>query len=134
MVVGRECAQRLPQVRFAEDHQAVETFVLDGADKSSSAGESHPRALSEPYVKLSLHTAPTTQPPASRRAATGQRAAGPVARCAPASAWTHALDAEIVCISAAPRPRAPHADGGARAHTSTGRNGRSRSPTLVPPG
>src|SRR5713226_8788899 len=64
--------------------------------ESSSAGESHPRALPEPYVRLSPHTAPTIQPPASRRAATGQKASGPVAQCAPASAWTHVLDVETV--------------------------------------
>ena len=28
----------------------------------SSAGESHPRALSEPYVNLSAHTAPAVEP------------------------------------------------------------------------
>jgi len=29
----------------------------------SSPGESHPQALSEPYVRLSPHTAPSVQPP-----------------------------------------------------------------------
>ena len=32
----------------------------------SGAGESHPRALPEPYVNLSIHTAPIVQPFAGR--------------------------------------------------------------------
>jgi hypothetical protein len=32
-------------------------------DLASRPGESHPQALLEPYVKLSLHTAPDVQPP-----------------------------------------------------------------------
>ena len=32
------------------------------SDEVSSAGESHPRALSEPYVNLSAHTAPAVEP------------------------------------------------------------------------
>ena len=35
----------------------AETFL-----QSSSPGEFHPEALTEPYVKLSPHTAPTVQP------------------------------------------------------------------------
>jgi hypothetical protein len=36
-------------------------------DQVSSAGELHPRALPEPYVSLSTHTAPINQPSASLR-------------------------------------------------------------------
>src|SRR3954451_17982701 len=39
---------------------------------SSSGGDLHPSALSEPDVRLSPHPAPTLQPPAARPAATGQ--------------------------------------------------------------
>jgi len=47
----------------------------DQHDQVSRPGESHPRALSEPYVNLSAHTAPIIQPPAATPAtASGQRA------------------------------------------------------------
>jgi hypothetical protein len=35
---------------------------LKAQDKVSSAGESHPDALSELYMSLSAHTAPTMEP------------------------------------------------------------------------
>jgi hypothetical protein len=54
----------------------------------------HPSALTEPDVKLSPHPALTLQRRVSRRVATGRRDSGPVARRAPASASTHALDVE----------------------------------------
>src|SRR5262245_50556926 len=57
VIVLGEFPQRPPQMRLPEDDQPIQAFFLDGSDKSSSAGESHPRALSEPYVKLALHTA-----------------------------------------------------------------------------
>src|SRR5262245_8106988 len=115
MVVLHERSDGSSEVRFAEEHQALQALGLSGLNKSSSAGESHPRALPEPYVRLAPHTAPTIQPPASRRAATGQRAAGPVARCAPTSAGTPALGVEIVGISIAPTRRGPRLDGEERA-------------------
>src|SRR5437773_1787412 len=75
--------------------------------ESSSGGELHPSAPTEPDVKLSPHPAPTLQRRVSRRVATGRRDSGPVARCTPASASTHALDVETVCTSVAPMPRGP---------------------------
>jgi hypothetical protein len=39
------------------------TLVVAGRMTVSSPGESHPQALSEPYVSLSTHTAPGVQPP-----------------------------------------------------------------------
>ena len=114
MIMSHEILDGSSKVALANRNDPIEALLFNGSYKSSSGGESHPSALTEPYVRLSPHTAPTIQPPASRRAATGQRAAGPVARCAPASAWTHALDAEIVCISVAPTQRGPHSDAGGR--------------------
>src|SRR4029079_2869689 len=52
-------------------------------DESSSGGESHPSALSEPDVRLSPHPAPTLQPPAARPAATGRTGRDRGGRCAP---------------------------------------------------
>jgi len=69
---------------------------------SRSGGESHPSALTEPDVKLSPHPAPTIQPPAARRAATGRTSSDPVARCPPASASRPALGVAAVCTSVAP--------------------------------
>ena len=37
-------------------------LILKAQDEVSSAGDSHPRALSEPYVNLSAHTAPAAEP------------------------------------------------------------------------
>jgi len=39
----------------------------------SSAGEFHPRALQEPYVTVSCHTAPTVQPTAESQIPRTQR-------------------------------------------------------------
>src|SRR5215831_367449 len=60
--------------------------ALAVTDESSSGRESHPSALKEPDVRLSPHPAPTLQPPAAHRAATGRTGWGPVVRCLPASA------------------------------------------------
>ena len=55
--------------------------------KSSSAGELHPRALLEPYVSLSAHTAPINQPSASPAGAASERTVSADAgRFAPANA------------------------------------------------
>ena len=43
------------------DPNSMKSLAL-GPDESSSPGESHPQALTEPYVKLSPHTALPTQP------------------------------------------------------------------------
>src|ERR1035438_2846700 len=94
-VVLPELLEQVAQVPFAED------------DESSSGGESPPAALIEPDVRLSPHPAPTLQPPARRRVATGQRASCPAARCDPASASTRAPDTETACTSVAPMLRGP---------------------------
>src|SRR6516225_4441343 len=131
-IMTHKCSDGRAEVRFAEQHHAVQALGLGGLDSRVAPGESHPRALPEPYVRLAPHTAPTIQPPASRRVATGQRAAVPVARCAPANAWTLALGAESVCISVAPPPRHPHSAPGAPGHPSTDTIGRSTSPPPCP--
>src|SRR5208282_5003660 len=75
-------AHRLPEA-------ASVALMLEADDKSSSGGEFHPSALTEPDVRLSPHPAPTLQPPVARRVATGRTGWGPAARCIPASASTH---------------------------------------------
>ena len=40
----------------------VVRFTIDPYEQSSGAGESHPRALTEPYVNLSIHPALIVQP------------------------------------------------------------------------
>src|SRR6516162_6175843 len=65
-------------------------FMLKAQHQSSSGEESHPSALTEPDVTLSRHPAPTLQPPAAHRVATGRTSSDPAGRCAPASALPHA--------------------------------------------
>jgi hypothetical protein len=50
-------------------------------DESSSAGESHPRALSDPDVNLSAHPAPIAQPQAVPPSANAQRGAAAERLC-----------------------------------------------------
>jgi hypothetical protein len=75
VVVREVTGQDAAQVPFAQH------------EKASSAGESHPRALPEPYVSLSTHTAPINQPSASPLGAASERTASADAgRVAPANA------------------------------------------------
>src|SRR4029453_19340266 len=67
MIVRHEFRNRAPEMPLAERNQPIQTFFFDRSHESSSAGESHPRAPPEPDVNLPPHTAPTTQPPASRQ-------------------------------------------------------------------
>ena len=55
--LSKERFDRGPDVFFQQ------AFGFARHNESSSPGESHPEALSEPDVKLSPHTAPTVQPP-----------------------------------------------------------------------
>src|SRR3954447_13392462 len=87
---------------------ALQKFSGLQPNKSSSGGDLHPSALSEPDVRLSPHPAPTPQPPAARPAATGQTGWDRGGRCAPASAWPHAPGVGTACISTAPISREPH--------------------------
>jgi len=51
-------------VKFRSLTEAIDTETPTGRAmwQASRAGESHPRALPEPYVNLSAHTAPSVQP------------------------------------------------------------------------
>src|SRR5688572_7467006 len=53
-------------------HCARVLLALKAHHESSSPGELHPQALREPDVRLSPHPAPTTQPQAGCRVATGR--------------------------------------------------------------
>src|SRR5262245_28582799 len=71
--------------------QGLIGFALPAQDhKSSSGEESHLSALTDPDGTLSRHPALTPRPPVVRRVPTRQTTWGPVSRCAPASASTHA--------------------------------------------
>jgi hypothetical protein len=50
VIIGKVAGQETVKVPLAENEQV------------SGAGEFHPRALPEPYVSLSAHTAPINQP------------------------------------------------------------------------
>src|SRR5690242_16451733 len=62
-------------------------FPLTADDKSSSAGESHPHALTDPDVNLAAHPAPIVQPQAVPPSANAQRGAAAVGQSAQANAW-----------------------------------------------
>jgi hypothetical protein len=64
MVVLNVLRNRMLEVPIPDRDDSIETLFLDGSDESSSGGESHPSALTEPDVRLSPHPAPTIQPPA----------------------------------------------------------------------
>jgi hypothetical protein len=83
-------------------------FAVEAHHESSSGGELHPSALTEPDVKLSLHPALTIQPPASRPAPSEQTACGPAVQCVLASTSTRVPGTGTFCISAAPKQRGPH--------------------------
>src|SRR6516225_3682690 len=82
-----ELAQALVQI--LQERPGL-VLMLKAGDESSSGEESHPSALTEPDVTLSRHPAPTLQPPAAHRVATGRTSSDPAVRCAPASALPHA--------------------------------------------
>jgi hypothetical protein len=100
--------ERLAQelVRQGEGSFGLLTRLADD-DESSSGGESHPSALSEPDVRLSPHPAPTLQPPAARPVATERTGRDHGGRCAPASASPHVPGVGTACTSAAPIAREP---------------------------
>ena len=56
--------QKTELVAVKDDIQSIrETLTSHVAkEEASRAGESHPHALSEPYVSLSTHTAPSFRP------------------------------------------------------------------------
>ena len=82
--------------------------TLEAEHESSSGGESHPSALTEPYLRLSLHTAPTIPHPVAHRTATGRTSSDPVTRFLPANAWKLALGGGTGDISVVPRQPGPH--------------------------
>src|SRR3954470_8323019 len=70
-LVERQAELRQPVLELREKLPRL-CLVLTADHQSSSGGDLHPSALSEPDVRLSPHPAPTLQPPAARPAATGQ--------------------------------------------------------------
>jgi len=67
--------------------------------KSSSAWESHPHALTQPDVNLSIHPAPTDQPQVSGRGANEQTALVVDERYALTSGMLCACSHATCCIS-----------------------------------
>src|SRR5215831_18262832 len=70
--------------------------------ESSSAGESHPHALTDPDVNLSAHPAPIVQPQAVPPSANAQRGAAAVGQSARANGSLGADGLSASCISAWP--------------------------------
>jgi len=83
----------LPRVRL----------VLEAHHEVSRPGEFHPQALAEPYMNVSAHTAPITQPPAvGPKGASGQTTAAPDRPHPRANAQRDDDAGGDVCISAWP--------------------------------
>src|SRR6478672_10779170 len=97
-LVERQAELRQPVLELRKELPRL-CLVLTAERQSSSGGESHPSALSEPDVRLSPHPAPTPQPPAARPVATGQTGRDRDERCAPASTSPHAPGVGTACIS-----------------------------------
>jgi hypothetical protein len=74
--VARRAAHRMHQARFG-----VHADVGLHAEVVSRPQELPPQPLAEPYVKLSLHTAPVIQPAGRPRASDGTAAVQPFASC-----------------------------------------------------
>src|SRR5215471_12983827 len=83
-------------------HPAGVGFPCAAEEKSSSAGESHPRALSDPDVNLAAHPAPIVQPQAVPPAANAQRGAAAVGQSVRANGWPAVDGPSASCISAWP--------------------------------
>ena len=78
-------------------------FAFKERYKVSSAGESHPCALSEPYLNVSAHTAPIIQPVQEAPvAASAQTVRALFARCDRASVPRVGDASEASCISSSP--------------------------------
>ena len=86
---------------FHPEHTTGEVAFPPSA-KSSSAGESHPHALTDPDVNLSAHPAPIVQPQAVPPSANAQRGAAAVGQSARANGSLGADGLSASCISAWP--------------------------------
>ena len=71
-------------------------------DESSSAGESHPHALTDPDMNLAAHPAPIVQPQAVPPCANAQRGAAAVGQSARANGSLGVDGLSASCISAWP--------------------------------
>ena len=80
-------------------------------DQVSRPGESHPRALAEPYVNVSAHTAPIIQPLASRpEGASARRAGARDGQRRPASVRRSGDAISASCISSWPTESGARSD------------------------
>ena len=87
--------------------ETVYQFSAALQNQSSGVGESHPHALSEPYVNVSAHTAPIIQPKDKHHTASVQIASARVELIDEAIWWLCA-DAYTSCISFVPILSAGH--------------------------
>ena len=90
------------QETFQASHDPFSCLAaLHQNDESSSAGESHPHALTEPDVNLSAHPAPIVQP-LTEETANGQTTLAVSALCALSNAAPSAYGLPVSCISSLP--------------------------------
>jgi hypothetical protein len=110
--------QQASLVRMQSPSEALHPFVeyryhtprivltLTATDKSSSAGELHPHALTEPDVNLAAHPALIVQSQDECQYATTRTAAVHGVQCGPTSAPLVVDGASVVCICAVPSTQA----------------------------
>src|SRR5215510_2740418 len=103
-LLARECQAPFRKKLFHKrlDFLFEEVFGTACDDESSSAGESHPHALTDPDVNLAAHPAPIVQPQAVPPSANAQRGAAAVGQSARANGWLGAGGLSASCISAWP--------------------------------
>src|SRR5262247_3499312 len=83
-------------------HPAGVGFPCAADNTSSSAGESHPHALTDPDMNLAAHPAPIVQPQAVPPFANAQRGAAAVGQSARANGSPGVDGLSASCISAWP--------------------------------
>ena len=62
VIMGHEFGQGAAEVTLPDRDDPIQALFFDRSHKSGGAGESHPQALTEPYVTVSRHTARTISP------------------------------------------------------------------------
>src|SRR5262249_25705469 len=99
---GQSELRRQELVEFLTQGLGLSLGAVAEDHESSSPGEFHPQALTDPDVRLAPHPALMIQSPVESRSATDTADAGPVAPADPANGLRCCSDASTVCISGMP--------------------------------
>jgi hypothetical protein len=83
---------------YSRHHPLTRLLVVHIHNASSSAGESHPSALTEPFVNRPAHTASLIQSPAALSVASGRINLGHARQCVPTNGLPSSGGPAIVCV------------------------------------